>query len=684
VELLLLPDVGDAEETRRCEAALLAERLLALQAQQFPVWDRRSGGYRPFRFDDAAILFRSTTSLPLYEEQFKAAGLPYLTVSGRGFYNRPEVRDLLALLACLYAPGDDLSLAAVLRSPLCNLSDETLYRLRWQGPDGGVLSEPAAYFSALSAPPPTAQPDEVTCAARTLAALRDMAGRVSVWQLLRTALDRTGYEATLALNDLDAGHDVKTGRSRGNVAKLLALARDRGGASLSEFLRRVEDLRTREVREGEAPAGAPDAGAVQLMTIHAAKGLEYPVVVVAALGSKPGHGANASHVLHDPEFGIVCELRDANGDWCKPAGYRWAKWLDERMELAESRRLLYVACTRAADLLILSGKPGEPRSWLTALTGAWDLAPDEAVDTVVQRAGYSLAVCCPVPLSENGERDGRSFDSRPPHSAALRSGCSGQPDPARRPGGHDNSGAAGMAEMSPLALPLPFALAPRPIAVTHLQRRLDEEAGELPVLRPAVLAGRADGRPQSAPRYLVGNLAHRALADWKCLSMPSEELRSRLAAWARRSGLTEPGAVEHAVDQVLHLLGNLRRSTLFGDIAGAEERHAEIPFSLATPAGVLHGVIDLLFRDRAGGWRLVDWKTEPVGKEQALQDAVRPHLLQLAVYARAAERFLGLRPRVEVCFLARVAAVYPCTAAELEAAWRDAMTEAPSTSGQET
>lgn len=230
--------------------------------------------------------------------------------------------------------------------------------------------------------------------------------------------------------------------------------------------------------------------------------------------------------------------------------------------------------------------------------------------------------------------------------------------------------------MPPLARQLPFALAPRPIAVTHLQRRLDEEAGELPVLRPAVMAGRDGGRPQRAPRYLVGNLAHRALADWKCLSMPAHELRASLAAWATRSGLTGPGAVENTVDQVLSLLGNLRRSALFPEIAGAQEFHTEIPFSLATPAGTLHGVIDLLFRDSAGEWRLVDWKTEAVGREQTLGDAARPHLLQLAVYARAAERFLELRPHVEVCFLARAAAVYPCTAAALEAAWRGAMTEA--------
>ena len=430
------------------------------------------------------------------------------------------------------------------------------------------------------------------------------------------------------------------------MAKFLALAREQGGASLSDFLRRVEDLRAREAREGEAPAGAPDAGAVQLMTVHAAKGLEFPVVVVADLGRGSGHGGSTPRILHDPEFGVVCQLRDANGDWVKPASYLWAEWLNERMELAESRRLLYVACTRAADLLILSGKPGESRSWLTALTAAWELPLGDGDDAVVQRNGYSIRLRYPELPAE-----GRTA------SVGLV--------PA----------AAGMTEMPPLARPLSSAAAPRPIAVTHLERRLAEEAGELPTLRPAALAGRDGNRPQRAPRYLVGNLAHRALADWDCLGAPPDELRAKLATWARRAGITTPDALEHAVGQVLGALHSLRRTAFFHEIATAPERHAEIPFSLETPVGTLHGVIDLLFRDSSGEWRLVDWKTEPVGRGQTLAEAAQPYLLQMAVYALAAERILGVRPRVEICFLSSRADVYRCTAADLEMAWRNVMAE---------
>jgi ATP-dependent helicase/nuclease subunit A len=646
VEVLFLPDVGDADETRRCEAAILAERLLALHREQLPVWDRRAASYRPFCFDDAAILFRATTSLPLYEEQFKAAGLPYLTVSGRGYYDRPEVRDLIALLACLHSPGDDLSLATVLRSPLFNLSDETLYRLRWRTQEGTESSEPAAYAAALLAPPSTGQPDEVAFAAEALAALRGMAGRVDVWRLLRAALDRTGYEATLALSDASVAGTGKAGRSRDNVAKFLALSRERGGASLSDFLRWMEDLQAREAREGEAPAGAPDAGAVQLMSVHAAKGLEFPVVVVADLGRDARHGGRAPRILHDPEFGVVCQLRDDNGDWLKPASYRWAEWLNERMELAESRRLLYVACTRAADLLILSGKPGQACSWLAALSDAWELPAGAENDAEIQRDGYRIRLRCPAPPDE-----GRTTSTRAAQTAA------------------------GLTEMPPLARPLPSAAAHKPIAVTHLERRLAEEAGELPFLQPAVMRGRDGSRPKRAPLYLVGNLAHRALADWDCLAAPPDALRAKLAAWARRAGITDPDALDHAVERVQGALDALRGTPLFHELATAPERYTEIPFSLGTTAGTLHGIIDLLYRDGSGAWRLVDWKTEPVRHGQTLAGAAQPHLLQMAVYAMAAGRILGIRPRVEICFLTSKADVYRCPAADLETAWQAALRE---------
>lgn len=630
VEMILLPGedaAGErvsAEDGRLWEAQLLANRLLSLQSEGFQVWERQQDDYRSFHFGDAAILFRATTSLPLYEEVFKAAGLPYLTVSGRGYYDRPEVRDLIALLACLYAPGDDLSLATALRSPLFSLSDETLYRLRWRTPENEQAQDPVPYARALEGPPPNDQEQQVTAAGNTMRTLWQMAGRADVWELLREAIDRTGYEAALIMSE--GGDGTAGGRQAGNLKKFLALARERGSASLSDFLRRMQDLQAREAREGEAPGSAPEAGAVQLMSIHAAKGLEFPVVAVADLG-RGGRGRRASpRILHDPAFGLACKRRDENGEWQKPASYRWAEWLDGRMEEAESRRLLYVACTRAADLLILSGKIGSSGSWLNQLLEGWEIEPTGEAEELLQGDGYSLRVSRPVDRPE-------ALEAAPPITPPE----------------------AGMAQMPPLAQPLSREW-PAPLAVTDLVERASIDgkaaAGPRPAaeLRPAIIRSTGDDRKARAPRWLIGRVVHHALADWGALSLPHRELEIRLEGYARHEGVRPGEALEDAVNVSQSMLGRLRGSSLYREIDGARRRYSELPFTSETEQGLRHGKIDLLYQDKAGVWRLIDWKTE-WSPAEAVPERAREHRFQVAAYAQAAERLLGVQVDTSVCFL---------------------------------
>ncbi|MCB9643541.1 MAG: UvrD-helicase domain-containing protein [Myxococcales bacterium] len=366
-----------SEEVRIWEGRWLARRIQGLLDEGFQIWDKEQRQLRPVRLGDIAILFRATTHIPLYEEELKRAGLSYLTVSGRGYYQRPEVQDVIALLACLDHPGDDLGLAIVLRSPLFNLSDETLYRLRLHRPDhlAAQKGKRRSLFEALFDPPKTDQEEEVALAAQTFQALLDRLGKSEVWEILREALDRTGYEATLALRDRRMGVN---GRQFGNLQKLMRMAREQAGADLGAFLRRLRDLQEMEAREGEAVGDAAQLDAVQLMSIHAAKGLEFPVVILADTGRRLSIGDAGSQILHDPAFGLVCKLRDAQQEWIRPSSYLWGEWFSRRMEEAENKRLFYVACTRAADLLIFSGKVGDRNSWMRQVLELWDIPPEVA------------------------------------------------------------------------------------------------------------------------------------------------------------------------------------------------------------------------------------------------------------------------------------------------------------------
>ncbi len=560
VELLLLPKEEASEaltagQARRWEAAWLAQRLLALHEQRFPVWERQSGSYRPFNFGDAAVLLRATTDMALYEEQFQAAGLPYLANSGRGYYQRPEVQELITLLACLHNPRDDLSLATVLRSPLFCLSDETLYRLRWHAPSGEELPfrEPRPLRDALRAPPPTDQPDALGAALALFETLWALSGRVPVWQLLHLALEQTGYAAALAL---DAAARGPASRQLHNAQKFVALAREQGGSSLSDFLRHVQARAASAAREGEAHGQLPEGGAVQLMSVHAAKGLEFAVVAVADLGRTPHGGFETPRVLHDPAFGMVSKLRDARGEWQKPASYRWGEWMTRRLDAAESKRLLYVACTRAADLLLLSGQLAAPESWLHELLDAWQIAPTAEPDRLEQRGTFAVRV----------------------HRPALSSLPAAPPLPAPP---HESQGAP---DAFPLVAPLLRRGAP-PV---------------LPLLRS--LPG-ADATAAAEP------LLRRALADWACLALPPDELAAALARMALQEGLLNAERRQRAVAAAQAALAQLQRSSLYEAIAAAAQRHVRLPLTLAGRAGLEPSMLDLLFQDAQGGWHLVAWHT---------------------------------------------------------------------------
>ena len=638
IEMLLLPkkDLQDqtisTEDARIWEAQWIAQRLLRLRDGQFQVWDKHQGRYRPFEYRDAAVLFRATTQLPLYEAEFKSAGLPYLTVSGRGYYDRPEVQDLIALLAALANPADDLSLAAALRSPLFSLSDETLYRLRWHTPQGVRAGEPIPYRSALSLPPNNDQPELVGRAQATLSELWTLANRVDVWTLLRTTLDLSGYEATLAK------FDGQTGRQRSNIQKFLTLARERGEVSLSDFLRRLRDLKAREAREGEALGREPESGAVQLMSIHASKGLEFPVVVLADMGRKKRAGFGSPYLLHDPAYGLVCKVRDDYGDWLKPAGYAWGEWLHGRMEEAERRRLLYVACTRAADLLILSGQIGRKDTWLSDTLDAWEIDARGLQEESLDLGDFSIQVFRPDEPQGTGVRASESIPESP-----------------------------GMNAIPSLAQPLPVRLQPLPIAVTRLEQLLGRGEGEFAEFRPAMWSNERPTRTKRAPGHLVGNIVHLALAHWDCLEYPEGELLRLLENYARREGVFSDALVD-AVQRSYQMLQNLKYHSVYQDVQGAQRRFHEMPFTLSSNLGTLHGIIDLLYQDQSGGWHLLDWKTEWTLAVDVEENA-HQHLMQMAAYAQAARKSLQAQPEVALCFLSPGVDLYQFTDEMIVNAW---------------
>ncbi len=359
-ELHIVPRMAkDAPlDSRSYEALVLARRIRQMVDEGASLVNEH-GAWRKMRYGDVAMLFQASTVFEIYEAALRAEGVPFLTTAGRGYYGRNEVRDLINLLSFLEDPRDDFSLVGVLRSPLFALDDASILRLRFANQQSlwQALCDAAENDAANDNLRPS-----VLFAHDVLHDLLALRGRVAVVDLLRAALERTGYMVTIS--GLQDGE-----RRRVNVEKLLQVARDAGVSELATFGAYLEDALRQEAREGEAPLEGGDA--VRLMTVHRSKGLEFPVVVLPDLGRAPLK--DQPTMLVRRSYGVAIKLREG-AEWVQPVAYRAALAEERRMERAERERLAYVALTRAQDYLVMAGPAREQsgEDWLSWLLQSLD------------------------------------------------------------------------------------------------------------------------------------------------------------------------------------------------------------------------------------------------------------------------------------------------------------------------
>jgi ATP-dependent helicase/nuclease subunit A len=326
--------VGEADTgtLRHAEGQYLAARIQGLLLSGRVV--HGPGGPRPVRLSDIAVLFRARTDLALYEDAFARAGLPFVVHGGRGLLTRPEVQDALNVLRVVADPTADVTLAGYLRGPALHLSDPRLLALARSREKGETLWTAAERSTDA----------QVQSAVSTLRELRSLASTLSAAELLMEADARLHLRAIHAAQP-DGARRAENLRRLQGLLRLWASDGVRDVTALLAHLRRLDRL---EHEEPEAPAPHPDA--VQLMTIHGSKGLEFPVVIVADLLRSGGGGA--SGVRFNAERGVA--LRLPRTDTPAPAWERLGE-LEKERDDAEAERIAYVAFTRAADLLILSG-----------------------------------------------------------------------------------------------------------------------------------------------------------------------------------------------------------------------------------------------------------------------------------------------------------------------------------------
>jgi ATP-dependent exoDNAse (exonuclease V) beta subunit len=320
---------------------------------------------------EIVVLFAAGTDAEQYEQELRRAGLPTYRATGKGYFGQQQVVDMLAYLRLLQNRYDDRALVSVLASPFVGVSNDALVLLR-------RVASRRPLFSGLekSMPPGLSANDE-----RLMRAFRQRYDRLSA-AMPRLSLERL-CERVVAEHDYDlavlAMWDGK--RRYANMRKLARLARsyeELRGPDVEGFVRFVGEQEALGARELEAVAEEEGADAVRLLTIHAAKGLEFEVVIVADAGrDKAPPSAEEILALSDGRFGF----RVADPVTTKRRGafdYEEVKAARQEEETAERLRLYYVAMTRARQRLIVSGAIDRERAADASTPIGWVLGRLEA------------------------------------------------------------------------------------------------------------------------------------------------------------------------------------------------------------------------------------------------------------------------------------------------------------------
>jgi ATP-dependent helicase/nuclease subunit A len=622
---------------RQAEARLLAARIAELVA------DGRA------RAGEIVVLLRATGDIEVFERALQLRGLRTLAAVG-AFWGQQQIGDLLAYLRALANPLDEEALYGMLASPLAGCSRDCLALLAltaqerrravWETARDALAgdSEETGLLEHL------AESDRAALerACELLASERAAAPRRTIAELIERAIAASGYRAHVLA--LDWGE-----RRLANVHKLLRLARRfeaSEGRDLRAFLDHVARLQGAAAIEPDAPVEGVEPDAVRLMTIHAAKGLEFPVVCVADLGRQPN--LRTPDLLVDGERVGLRLVGLDGGDSAPALDYEALGAERRRREAEEEDRVFYVAMTRARELLVLSGavdfarwpRPGPsapPISWLVpALSpelpqllagGAGELA-----DVTVGSNRSALVRCrtdaAPArPLAPDAREDRRKPASeREP--ILVPDAPSANPPPIEQ--GH-RATARRAPHREPFST-LSYS------SLTELERcgyrYYLERVLRLPEDRAAARAAPGERGLEARAR---GTLVHVLMEsfDFARGSAPSSE---DVARHARALGL-RVGREER--DELVALLATAASAPPAARIASAASVRREHPFAFSLGAGepLITGVIDLLAVERDGTRVVLDYKSDRVAPGADLGALVeREYAIQRQLYALAVLR----------------------------------------------
>lgn len=544
-----------SEEKRTAEAQSIASLILDLNKSE------------KSNFGDIAVLFRSFTDIRIYESALNRHLIPYYRSGGRTFLIQPEITDLILCLRVLMNPKDNTLVYGLARSAIIGLSDEECYRI-FTLPQSNT--ETPSFFEILAK-------DERFAFLNHLLRIR---GFLSITELIREAVNCSGLHHTYSAL-------LTSGQPMANIEKFISLAETTStahGCSLEEFLDYIDDLKVRDIGIDEPPIFSPRDNAVKLLTVHAAKGLEFKTVILADLG-RGERNYGLPYIFGRGRQGKKSEtigFKLADGanplaDKEKTPLFKAMLDLEHENETLERDRLLYVAMTRAKDMLVLplAGSSNSKSGWEKRLIPA---------ASKLEEVKFEPAQM----ISEKKGADEISIV--PPHTK-----------------------------------PLP----PKDIILTVSQLESFSQNPEEYYLKYVmkVPSGKIALPKKNMDASCIGSIVHRLIR------LHSDNFMKSVCT---EYGYPDPS--EGDINTIMRLFQAYESSGFYH--TKLKNPRFETPFAFRVGRALIRGTIDCIFEDD-DGYSIVDFKTDAIKSEKEMQKKVDEYRLQILTYSIAAKMALG-------------------------------------------
>ncbi len=656
---IIVAEGKDKTEARKWESMEIAKRIKEIVDKgEIKITNKRERE-RNISYRDFAILFRSTTDIKLYEHSLSHLDVPYYVVSGRGFFNTTEITDLINLLKVIESPLDEINLASVLKSPFVGIDDDALFRL---ADHAHSSDETRLLYQALGEVGSikeieTQSRDRIIQFTQFLNEVQGIKPRTSLWNLISFILKKTEFQSKMLL--------FSNGKKRyANLLKIVELCKNQEDfepLTLRDFIEIVEGYKFREIRESEAPVESEEDDVVKLITTHSAKGLEFPVVIVADVDRD--NIRPSDYFVYSRNHGISFKiLNPSTNEEERPRSYERINDESKEKELRESRRLLFVAMTRAQEHLIISGginrnrAKGEKDSgnWYGYLSSTLGLNPDpegnpEIIKLDDNKHGRNSSQTVEIRhtriKNENKPpKEGKRIKLLTQHKKEIAT-CDKikTPSPAKR------IADTGKNILSTITHTVDVDNSHYVYSVTeilkfHFCPQLYyfnsilglQGINERCWIEPDYAEGEDEGnlKDDELPGHELGNIVHRVFKNYH---FSEDKLKEYIKKELSVFGLDTN---QNSIDLVANWVNSFYNSDIGKEVVSSKLHKRETSFIFNYRHNLIRGQIDLFYFNNEGLLKIIDYKANDITIDE-IPEKVQYYQLQMQLYSRALETIYG-------------------------------------------